>query len=124
MKEIKYTIYTVSLRFFVTISFTVQVPQPQPQRVTVPTVPVPVPVSYFVCIAGNMYYNGWGVKRDYKVATKYYNLASQSGHVLAFFNLAEMHATGTGNNRDGFNQCCRSMTFWCGSGSGSADPCL
>jgi SEL1 protein len=43
-----------------------------------------------------MYYNGWGVKRDYKVATKYYNLASQSGHVLAFFNLAEMHATGTG----------------------------
>jgi len=22
------------------------------------------------------------------------------------------------------NQCCRSMTFWCGSGSGSADPCL
>jgi TPR repeat protein len=58
-----------------------------------------------------MYYNGWGVKRDYKVATKYYNLASQSGHVLAFFNLAEMHATGTGNNRDGFNQCCGSMTF-------------
>jgi TPR repeat protein len=70
-----------------------------------------------------MYYNGWGVKRDYKVATKYYNLASQSGHVLAFFNLAEMHATGTGNKRDGFNQCCGSMTFWCGSGSGSADPC-
>jgi hypothetical protein len=27
------------------------------------------------------------------------SLASQSGHVLAFFNLAEMHATGTGNNR-------------------------
>ena len=45
---------------------------------------------------GNMYYNGWGVKRDYKMATKYYNLASQSGHVLAFFNLADMHATGTG----------------------------
>jgi hypothetical protein len=21
-------------------------------------------------------------------------------------------------------QCCGSMTFWCGSGSGSADPCL
>jgi hypothetical protein len=21
-------------------------------------------------------------------------------------------------------QCCRSMPFWCGSGSGSADPCL
>ena len=45
-----------------------------------------------------MYYNGWGVKRDYKMATKYYNLASQSGHVLAFFNLAEMHATGTGRD--------------------------
>ncbi len=24
----------------------------------------------------------------------------------------------------GFRQCCRSMTFWCESGSGSADPCL
>jgi hypothetical protein len=22
------------------------------------------------------------------------------------------------------NQCCGSMTFWCGSGSGTADPCL
>jgi hypothetical protein len=22
------------------------------------------------------------------------------------------------------NQCCGSMTFWCGSGSGSADPCI
>jgi hypothetical protein len=22
-----------------------------------------------------------------------------------------------------FYQCCGSMTFWCGSGSGSADPC-
>jgi hypothetical protein len=22
------------------------------------------------------------------------------------------------------NQCCESMTVWCGSGSGSADPCL
>ncbi len=63
-----------------------------------------VSISYFVCCAGNMYYNGWGVKRDYKVATKYYNLASQSGHVLAFFNLAEMHATGTGNNRETVSQ--------------------
>ncbi len=24
----------------------------------------------------------------------------------------------------GLQQCCGSMTFWCGSGSGSADPCL
>ena len=42
------------------------------------------------------YYNGWGVRKDYKMAIKYFNLASQSGHVLAFYNLAEMHATGTG----------------------------
>ena len=45
---------------------------------------------------GNMYYHGQEVNRDYKMAIKYYNLASQSGHVLAFFHLAEMHATGTG----------------------------
>ncbi len=43
-----------------------------------------------------MYYNGLGVPRDYKMATKYFNLASQSGHILAFYNLANMHATGTG----------------------------
>ena len=30
------------------------------------------------------------------MAIKYFNLASQSGHVLAYFNLAQMHATGTG----------------------------
>ena len=30
------------------------------------------------------------------MAVKYFNLASQSGHVLAFYNLADMHATGTG----------------------------
>merc|ERR1719367_1597354 len=30
------------------------------------------------------------------MAIKYFNLASQSGHVLAFHNLADMHATGTG----------------------------
>ena len=40
---------------------------------------------------------GLGVnKRDYKMALKYFNLASQSGHVLGFYNLAQMHATGTG----------------------------
>jgi len=43
-----------------------------------------------VCVAGV------GVRRDYKMALKYFTLASQSGHVLAFFNLAQMHATGTG----------------------------
>jgi len=30
------------------------------------------------------------------MAVKYFNLASQSGHMLAFYNLAQMHATGTG----------------------------
>jgi TPR repeat protein len=30
------------------------------------------------------------------MALKYFTLASQSGHVLAFYNLAQMHATGTG----------------------------
>ena len=43
-----------------------------------------------------MYYNGLGVNVDYKMAVKYFNLASQSGHILAFYNLADMHATGTG----------------------------
>lgn len=37
-----------------------------------------------------------GVKRDYKQALKFFNLASQAGHILAFYNLAQMHATGTG----------------------------
>uniref|UniRef100_A0A8C8HXG2 Fibronectin type-II domain-containing protein n=1 Tax=Oncorhynchus tshawytscha TaxID=74940 RepID=A0A8C8HXG2_ONCTS len=45
---------------------------------------------------GTMYYNGIGVKRDYKQAFKFFNLASQAGHILAFYNLAQMHATGTG----------------------------
>uniref|UniRef100_A0A8C2Q3T9 SEL1L adaptor subunit of ERAD E3 ubiquitin ligase n=1 Tax=Cyprinus carpio TaxID=7962 RepID=A0A8C2Q3T9_CYPCA len=45
---------------------------------------------------GTMYYNGIGVKRDYKQALKFFNLASQAGHILAFYNLAQMHATGTG----------------------------
>lgn len=30
------------------------------------------------------------------MAIKYFNLASQSGHVLAFYNLALMQASGTG----------------------------
>lgn len=33
------------------------------------------------------------------MANKYFNLASQSGHVLAYYNLAQMHATGTGMMR-------------------------
>jgi len=46
--------------------------------------------SCFMCTVGQ------GVRRDYKMALKYFTLASQSGHVLAFYNLAQMHATGTG----------------------------
>jgi hypothetical protein len=42
---------------------------------------------------------GLGVRRDYKLANKYFSLASQSGHVLAFYNLAQMHAAGTGMMR-------------------------
>ena len=30
------------------------------------------------------------------MAVKYFNLAAQGGHVLAYYNLAQMHATGTG----------------------------
>ena len=43
-----------------------------------------------------MHFSGKGVRRDYKMAVKYFNLASQGGHVLAFYHLAQMHATGTG----------------------------
>lgn len=49
------------------------------------------PFICFVCLA-----DGIGVKRDYKQALKYFNLASQGGHILAFYNLAQMHASGTG----------------------------
>lgn len=40
--------------------------------------------------------DGEGTKRDYKSALKYFNMASQSGNVLALYNLAKMHASGTG----------------------------
>lgn len=36
------------------------------------------------------------MKKDYKLANKYFSLASQSGHVLAYYNLGQMHAQGTG----------------------------
>lgn len=48
---------------------------------------------------GNMYMTGIGVRRDYQQAAKYYNLAAQSGHILAIYNLAQIHATGTGMMR-------------------------
>lgn len=33
------------------------------------------------------------------LANKYFNLASQSGHVLAYYNLGQMHAVGLGMMR-------------------------
>lgn len=39
------------------------------------------------------------MKRDFKLANKYFNLASQSGHVLAYYNLGQMHALGLGMMR-------------------------
>ncbi|KAF7634675.1 hypothetical protein Mgra_00005923 [Meloidogyne graminicola] len=57
---------------------------------------------------GQMYYQGLGVKRfllfkfekyflrDFKQALKHFQLASQSGHILAIYNLAQMHSKGTG----------------------------
>lgn len=48
---------------------------------------------------GNMYMSGVGIRRDYNLAAKYYNLAAQSGHILAIYNLAQMHGTGTGMMR-------------------------
>lgn len=42
---------------------------------------------------------GIGVKRDFKLANKFFSLASQSGHVLAYYNLGQMHAAGLGMMR-------------------------
>jgi SEL1 protein len=43
-------------------------------------------------LLGIMYFYGYGIKKDYK----HLNLAAQLGHVLGFYNLAQMHASGTG----------------------------
>nr|VZI23676.1 unnamed protein product [Spirometra erinaceieuropaei] len=37
-----------------------------------------------------------GMKSDYKLALKYFTLASQQGNTLAFYNLGQMHAVGMG----------------------------
>lgn len=37
-----------------------------------------------------------GTKSDYKLAVKYFTLASQQGNILAYYNLGLMHATGLG----------------------------
>jgi SEL1 protein len=45
-------------------------------------------------------FKSYGVKRDYKMAVKYFNLAAQLGHVLGYYNLAQMHTSGTGVMRN------------------------
>uniref|UniRef100_A0A8D3DAA9 Fibronectin type-II domain-containing protein n=1 Tax=Scophthalmus maximus TaxID=52904 RepID=A0A8D3DAA9_SCOMX len=80
---------------------------------------------------------GIGVKRDYKQALKFFNLASQAGHILAFYNLAQMHATGTGVMRschtavELFKNVCergrwseRLMTAYASFKEGEADAAL
>lgn len=54
---------------------------------------------------------GLGVRRDHKIALKYFNLASQHGNVLAFYNLAQMHATGTGVLRSCYTAAEVSLAF-------------
>lgn len=34
------------------------------------------------------------MKRDFKAALKYFQMATQNGHVLASYNLARMHSSG------------------------------
>lgn len=50
----------------------------------------------FIGMFSFLFEAGIGVKRDFKLANKYFNLASQSGHVLAYYNLGQMHAIGLG----------------------------
>lgn len=60
-------------------------------------------LRYFLTFCVIFLTDGIGVKRDYKQALKYFNLASQGGHILAFYNLAQMHASGTGVMRSCHN---------------------
>lgn len=55
-----------------------------------------------------------GVRRDYKLAIKYFNLASQAGNTLAIYQLAQMHAAGTGMIRSCHTavEVCHEM-FYC-----------
>ncbi|CAH8829694.1 unnamed protein product [Trichobilharzia szidati] len=45
---------------------------------------------------GRLFLGTHGIKADYKLALKYFTMASQQGNVMAFYHLAEMHAKGTG----------------------------
>ena len=46
-----------------------------------------------------MFYYGIAVEQNSKAAMKFFQLASQSGHILALYNLAHMHAAGIGVTR-------------------------
>lgn len=58
------------------------------------------------------------MERDYKQALKYFTLASQAGHTLAFHSLAEMHAAGTGVMRS----CHTAVEVGCPGGVGGEGP--
>ena len=43
-----------------------------------------------------MYYNGWGVPRDFKESIKYYRMAAKQGHAGAQWILGYMYDNGWG----------------------------
>ena len=45
---------------------------------------------------GVMYYNGWGVPRDFKESIKYYRMAAKQGHAGAQWILGYMYDNGWG----------------------------
>jgi len=49
---------------------------------------------------GLMYYNGLGVKQDYKEALKWYNMAAEQGNALAQLHLGLIYNTGRGMKQD------------------------
>ena len=49
---------------------------------------------------GVMYYNGWGVPKDYKKAMEWYTKAAGQGFALAQFNLGLMYGKGWGVPKD------------------------
>ena len=49
---------------------------------------------------GVMYYNGWGVPRNYKKSTEYYRMAAKQGHTGAQWLLGYMYDNGWGVPQD------------------------
>ena len=49
---------------------------------------------------GNMYYNGYKVKKNYAEAVKWYKQAAEKGHVQAQMSLGSAYMYGTGVNKD------------------------